>query len=87
ARAGLRERFCPAGHRLLVHVSNFRRVKRIDRVLEWYRAIDLLNNTEILDQFRNAALRRAAQYNITQILPHYEGLYAGALGRGTREIS
>ena len=196
ARAGLRERFCPKGHRLLVHVSNFRRVKRIDRVLEWYRAIassipanllmvgdgpelpkaeqtikewgmqskvhfvgrqdpveelcsvadlmllpsetesfglaaleamacgvpvmasqagglteliqdgvngilvsdeeqargvqravDLLNNTEIWDQFRSAALRRAAQYNITQILPHYEGLYAGALGRGTRESS
>lgn len=39
ARAGLRERFCPPGHRLLIHVSNFRRVKRIDRVLEWYRAI------------------------------------------------
>jgi len=196
ARAGLRERFCPSGHRLLVHVSNFRRVKRIDRVLEWYRAIassipatllmvgdgpelpkaeqtikewgmqskvhfvgrqdpveelcsvadlmllpsetesfglaaleamacgvpvmasqagglteliqdgvngflvseeeqasgvqravNLLNNTEILDQFRSAALRRASQYNITQIMPHYEGLYAGALGQGTRETS
>jgi N-acetyl-alpha-D-glucosaminyl L-malate synthase BshA len=51
------------------------------------RAIDLLNNTEILEQFRSAALRRASQYNITQILPHYEGLYAEALGRGTRETS
>ncbi len=38
-RPGLRERFCPAGHRLLIHVSNFRRVKRIDRVVEWFHRI------------------------------------------------
>jgi len=38
-RSGLRERFCPAGHRLLIHVSNFRRVKRIDRVVEWFHRI------------------------------------------------
>ena len=38
-RPGLRERFCPAGHRLLIHISNFRRVKRIDRVVEWFHRI------------------------------------------------
>ena len=36
---GLRERFCPEGHRLLIHISNFRRVKRIDRVVEWFHRI------------------------------------------------
>lgn len=186
ARAGLRERFCPKGHCLLIHVSNFRRVKRIDRVLEWYKAIAeetpasllmvgdgpelpkaeqtikewgmqanvhfvgrqdpveelcsvsdmmllpsetesfglaaleamacgvpvmssdagglpeliedevsgllvsehgqargiekaiaILKNPELLNQFRKAALERASLYNITQILPRYEALYAG----------
>lgn len=38
-RPGLRERFCPEGHRLLIHISNFRRVKRIDRVVEWFHRI------------------------------------------------
>lgn len=38
-RPGLRERFCPEGHRLLIHISNFRRVKRIDRVVEWFHQI------------------------------------------------
>ncbi|MBM3936027.1 MAG: N-acetyl-alpha-D-glucosaminyl L-malate synthase BshA [Sphingomonadales bacterium] len=184
ARAGLRERFCLPDHRLLIHVSNFRRVKRIDRVLEWYRAItnsipasllmvgdgpelpkaeqtvkewgmqgrvhfvckqdlveelcavsdlmllpsetesfglaalesmacgvpvmasdagglpeligdgingllvsedgqmrgvqraiEILSNAELLQQYRNAALHRASQYNITHILPRYESLY------------
>ena len=184
ARAGLRERFCLPDHRLLIHVSNFRRVKRIDRVLEWYRAItnsipasllmvgdgpelpkaeqtvkewgmqgrvhfvckqdlveelcavsdlmllpsetesfglaalesmacgvpvmasdagglpeligdgingllvsedgqmrgvqraiEILSNAELLQQYRNAALHRASQYNLTHILPRYESLY------------
>jgi N-acetyl-alpha-D-glucosaminyl L-malate synthase BshA len=186
ARAGLRERFCSPGQRLLIHVSNFRRVKRIDRVLDWYRAIaaatpaallmvgdgpelpkaeqtikewgmtgnvhfvgrqdpveelcsvsdlmllpsetesfglaaleamacavpvmashagglpeliedgingllikedgqaigiqraiEILTNTEQLTQFRKAALLKAAHYNITHILSHYEDLYMG----------
>ncbi|MFM7497549.1 MAG: glycosyltransferase, partial [Bacteroidota bacterium] len=38
-RPGLRERFCPEGHRLLIHISNFRRVKRIDRVVDWFHRI------------------------------------------------
>ena len=38
-RPGLRERFCPEGQRLLIHISNFRRVKRIDRVVEWFHRI------------------------------------------------
>ena len=38
-RPGLRERFCLEGHRLLIHISNFRRVKRIDRVVEWFHRI------------------------------------------------
>lgn len=38
-RLGLRERFSPEGHRLLIHISNFRRVKRIDRVVEWFHRI------------------------------------------------
>lgn len=196
ARAGLRERFCPPGHRLLVHVSNFRRVKRIDRVLEWYRAIaasiptsllmvgdgpelpkaeqtvkewgiqskvhfvgrqdpveelcsaadlmllpsetesfglaaleamacgvpvmaseagglteliqdgingilvseegqargvqravEILNNAELLQHYRNAALQRASQYNITHILPHYESLYAGLQVQSSSELT
>jgi N-acetyl-alpha-D-glucosaminyl L-malate synthase BshA len=39
ARPGLRKRFAAEEEKLLIHVSNFRKVKRTDRVVDWFQLI------------------------------------------------
>jgi len=60
-RPGLRERFCPEGHRLLIHISNFRRVKRIDRVVEWFHRISDQVSASLLMVGDGPELPRAEQ--------------------------
>jgi glycosyltransferase involved in cell wall biosynthesis len=52
-------------------------IKEDGQAIGIQRAIEILTNTEQLTQFRKAALLKAAHYNITHILPHYEDLYMG----------